>query len=122
MGCVSKKVFNACKSFCSAIYNGIKTVCKAAYRGVKKVVTQIGKFIGRGLVLIGEKICKICRYIWKNRVKIINGIKWIVDKVEVIINGIAKIMEIKKKFFDKDDNGEDEDMGTNNKKGIRYKS
>lgn len=122
MGNVCKTIFNSCKSFCSKIFNGIKTACKAVYRGVKKVVTKIGKFICRGLVLVGEKICQICRYIWKNRVKIIDGIKWVVDKVEVILDGILKIMEIKKKIFDGDESGEDEDMGTNNKKGRYVKS
>lgn len=126
MGCVCNKikkcastVANKVKSFCKTVFNGIKKVGKTIYRGVKKAVIYTGKLIYRGLALVGNCICKIAKYIWKNRVKIIEGIEWLVDKVEVIINGISKIVEIIKTFRSKD---KDDDMDTNLKVGKKQKS
>ena len=126
MGCVCNKikkcastVANKIKSFCKTVFNGIKKVGKTIYRGVKKAVIYTGKLIYRGLALVGNCICKIAKYIWKNRVKIIEGIEWLVDKVEVIINGISKIVEIIKTFRSKD---KDDDMDTNLKVGKKQKS
>ena len=126
MGCVCNKikkcastVANKVKSFCKTVFNGIKKVGKTIYRGVKKAVIYTGKLIYRGLALVGNCICKIAKYIWKNRVKIIEGIEWLVDKVEVIINGISKIVEIIKTFRSKD---KDDDMDTNLNLGKKQKS
>lgn len=112
-------VANKVKSFCKTVFNGIKKVGKTIYRGVKKAVIYAGKLIYSGLVLVGNFICKIAKYIWKNRVKIIEGIEWLVDKVEVIINGISKIVEIIKTFRSKD---KDDDMDTNLNLGKKQKS
>lgn len=112
-------VANKVKSFCKTVFNGIKKVGKTIYRGVKKAVIYAGKLIYSGLVLVGNFICKIAKYIWKNRVKIIEGIAWLVDKVVVIINGISKIVEIIKTFRSKD---KDDDMDTNLKVGKKQKS
>ncbi len=127
MGCVCNKikkcastVANKVKSFCKTVFNGIKKVGKTIYRGVKKAVIYTGKLIYRGLVLVGNFICKIAKYIWKNRVKIIEGIAWLVDKVVVIINGISKIVEIKKNIFGSKD--KDDDMDTNLNLGKKQKS
>ena len=126
MGCVCNKikkcastVANKVKSFCKTVFNGIKKVGETIYRGVKKAVIYAGKLIYSGLVLVGNFICKIAKYIWKNRVKIIEGIEWLVDKVEVIINGISKIVEIIKTFRSKD---KDDDMDTNLNLGKKQKS
>lgn len=118
MGNFCKKVGNAIsngfKKIWGGISTGVKAIGKAIYKGVKKVVTTVGKLIYRGLVLVGNLMCRVVKYIWKNRKKIIDGILWVVDKVEVIIDGIRKIVELKRSL--------DDDMGTNKRQGMSRKS
>ena len=115
MGNVCRKIAssmsNGFKKVFRGIYNGVKTIGKTIYKGIKNVVTKAGKFIYKGIVLVGNYVCKIVKYIWKNKEKIIDGIKWIIDKAIVIKNGIKEIIEIKKY--------KDDDMGTNHRAGIK---
>lgn len=119
MGSICNKIKRSVSSVVNTVFNGIKKVVKTIYRGVKKAVHYVGKLICRGLVFVGNLICKIVKYIWKNRKKIIDGIVWLVDKVVVIVNGISKIIEIKKNIFGSKD--KDDDMDTNGVLGTTQK-
>lgn len=106
---IASSISNAFKKVFRGIYNGVKKIGKAIFTGIKKVVTKVGKLIYQGFVLVGNYICKIVKYIWKNRKIIIDDFCWIIDKAVVIINGIKQIIEIKKSI--------DDDMGLNNHAG-----